>query len=340
MARKKKSLWDDVPAESDVFVTNPRTPHEATLERTGKVRAAITYVVAGAAVLAIFASLTTLTAEPTSEDPAATSLNANTSLGKAAALAAVTEWMGAEPAPVPGGEVLSWDGFEPLAAGEEESGKRGAETGELHYFTVAAPAENTTIFYTTAVLVRVDDLLGASVQGSPSLMPRTPSASNGWSSEVWPGYKSVTVTDPVREAVTAWSKAFTGTPAELRLAVGDKNAERSYVPLTGASIASAEVSSAAAPKQDTTKAVTEVLARITLDVAWGGSKKSSPATYDVLVADANTAAPRVVAWGPAGTGPRLSAYGNAVTGTDVKVPAPTTPETPTPNETKKASTDG
>ena len=43
-----------------------------------------------------------------------------------------------------------------------------------------------------------------------------------------------------------------------------------------------------------------------------------PVTFDVLVTGADTAAPRVVAWGGPGTGPTLVPYGNAV-------PADTTP---------------
>ena len=72
---------------------------------------------------------------------------------------------------------------------------------------------------------------------------------------------------------------------------------------------------------------------LTMTLPWNGqgaddSGAQTLATYDLLVTGADTAAPRVVAWGGAGTGPTLSAYDNAVAGQIDEQPEPVSTDAP------------
>ena len=61
-----------------------------------------------------------------------------------------------------------------------------------------------------------------------------------------------------------------------------------------------------------------MIARISLTkVAGAEEEQYEPMDFDVLVSGADTASPRVVAWGGAGTGPSLTKYGNAIVGLDL-----------------------
>ena len=77
----------------------------------------------------------------------------------------------------------------------------------------------------------------------------------------------------------------------------------------------------------------DMVVSLTMTLPWNGqgaddSGAQTLATYDLLVTGADTAAPRVVAWGGAGTGPTLSAYDNAVAGQIDEQPEPVSTDAP------------
>lgn len=136
--------------------------------------------------------------------------------------------------------------------------------------------------------------------------------------------------EQVSAAVRAWAAAYTsGDPAALRLTVGDPDAGRTYLPLTGAGAAATTVGPCTALDAAT------VAVRVELTIRWattqpqtptaapatGEPQAPPPAAFDVLVTGSDTAAPRVVAWGGPGTGPALVPYGNAVAGNTTPPPA-------------------
>ena len=269
-----------------------------------------------------------------------TSTSVNSSRGKAAAVEAVDFWLAGKPAVLPGGRVVSWDGFEAAQAPTAKNPADGAKatyTTELHRFTLATGSGAATIYFSSQVEVMVNDVLGAKVSGTPTLTPILPSTTSAWPSEqLWLDYASVGAPQPVASAVNAWAAAYTsGKPDALRLTVGDQNAGRSYLPLSGITTATATIVGAAiVPLSDAQATPTQMLVRVTLAVQWIGQpapKENSNTplpliTYDLLVAGANTAAPNVVSWGGPGSGPTLTPYSTAFNGADIIVPTalPTT----------------
>ena len=345
MAKKSKStLWGDAPASPVALATNAAAPSELRMQRSVATHRFVVYTVFITLPIAVIVAIALLYNQATApaQDQSVSSLSANDSQGKASAIATVSQWLASSPAPLPGAYFVSWDGFEPIAGGvKEASGQTPANAAEIHYFTLMIPEtkNDDAIFYTATVLVSVDPILGAQVQGTPSLVQRVPDADTGWSSQVWAGHESGSTTDPIRTAASAWATAFTSTPAQLRLYVGDKDAANSYVPLAGAQVRSATVSDVGyvgyVRAEGDTSAPDTVIARVVLMVAWttDPEDKGAPITYDVLIVDADTAAPRIVAWGGAGSGPSLVPFGNAVqSAVSGNAPALVTP-TPTPTPT-------
>lgn len=342
MASAKKArtsaLWSDNPAPTDQHATNHNAPSEKKRESSGAMRRFVVYGLFCLAALAVVLQIGNIanTAANKPEPVTVDSLSINSSIGKPAATTTLIEWLRAEPAPLPGGTIVSWDGYKSIAAGEKTAAtSQAADASELHYFTLSVPTADGNIYYTSTVLVSVDKALGAKVQGTPTILPKAPSAQDGWSTSLWPGYDSVQATDAVTDAVIVWSKAFTDTPAALRLAVGDQGSSRSYIPLSGATVVASDVTAAGAVKSTDGSKPTTLIVRVQLKLNWTSDEESaSPSlvTYDLLVTEADTAAPRVVAWGGAGTGPSLVKYQNAVAG-DVKTVSPSTVPSPVPTPT-------
>lgn len=245
---------------------------------------------------------------------------------KPAAITAVEAWLSQKPAPLPGGRILSWDGVEiqqnPSITVDENSGQTVEKQGlHLHRFTLSSESGS---LYTTAVQVAYSEVRGSQVMSTPALLPYAPDDASQWPSLIaWPNLAPVGTTEPMTQAAEAWASAFTsGNPNTLRLAVGDQSESHSYIPLVQASATTLNVEDTAARPLDdgsVPEMPEEVVARVSFGVVWPGQgtsagKDKSPArlVYDVLIQKANTAAPVIVAWGPAGTGETLKAYGNAL----------------------------
>lgn len=279
--------------------------------------------------------------EPTPEPP--TSLQINDSIGKDAATTTVRDWLASQPQPIPGAQLLSWNGYttQPkpkIVDTETDETAAGVFVPEwnkeTHYFSVRAG--NGTLFRVT-VEVDADRTLGARVTSLPSLKPLLPEVTSGWkdSPEPWFGYQSTQTTDNITASVNDWLAAYTGgNPATLRNIVGDKDGDHFYMPLSGIQKATAVVERVAFKPSDEPDAPAvenpdTVIARITVKLLWNGQVQENlddfaTMSFDLLIEQANTASPRIVAWGGPGSGPALKPYENAVTGITLdSVPDPT-----------------
>lgn len=340
--RTSRSVWEDQSTEY-----NPEAPAVVAALRAEKWKRRALYVIAWGVVplclLVTFAVISGNNAEDKSTDLTEASVLTNSSSGKSAAFAAVQQWLGADPSPLPGGAIVSWNGYtieKPPAPKPDDNTKPLTYRFETHSFTVARGDQ----LFAVAVQVAVDGSASAMATSTPTLTPIVNADVNGQIAS-WFGLDSVSPPEAVADAVTAWANAFTsGDPDELRRAVQDKNPDHTFVPLTGVtSVASTSITAAAdVPTGDENVKPTQMIIRVELSVWWNGeepaddaqSKKPAPITYDLLIEDADTASPYVVAWGPVGSGPTLKAHGNAVTGLDLKSglnnPG-TTPTAPTPS---------
>jgi hypothetical protein len=170
---------------------------------------------------------------------------------------------------------------------------------------------------------------GPAALGGPSLSPFRlgPSGtSQATENGPWPGLVATSsAPSAVSQAVQSWADAYTsGNPATLALAVGDPNTADHYMPLSGVSAVSAAV---VAASQIGGARVNQMAVQVSLDITWADQQNSQTAsgpskgdsavnpqgpetTLDVLVDRAYTAAPVVVAWGPPGSGPTLTADQN------------------------------
>lgn len=327
MARTRKentptprSVWQD-----QTVADNPDAP-SLKKELAGlKWKRRALYTIAFGAVPGIFlmgAGMMAQASTPMAGDSTNTSVIVNGSKGKSEAFRALQEWIATDPSPLPGGKIVSWDGFttEAPPAPTSENTVTPDYSFENHSFTVTR--DNT--MWRADVQVVVDDILGASVTAPPSLSP-LPTVQVTASSP-WFTLEQASPSTAVTQAVQAWAAAYTGGNSDaLHQIVQDRDTDRSYIPLYGVdSLVGAEITAAgAAPLTDAAGTATDtIVVRVQLQFWWKGGKPAvgpdeqlplpTPVAYDLLVEHADTATPVVVAWGAPGTGPTLKPYQNAV----------------------------
>jgi len=312
----------------------------------------------------IFAPLVTLSgaaliAQRSDATPGDVASQFTSAPGQSEATLAVTAWIAGDNSPLPGGHVLTWVGAT-TTPWPDSADRIGEETPDydlwVHTFTVSNASG--TIIYTASVQVASSESLGVRVIGNPSLIPGAPPSSDLPTTVAWPGWGTSQAAQSLTDAVTQWVKAYTsGDATALRLAVGDPDDSHAYMPLTGITDVQVSVGAAATPAATNPNLGTDVaLVRVTVAFLRSGSfnddqqseRAVSTFDLDLLVADASTGAPRVVAWSGPGYGVLLTPYVNAVAADRVKgqpdteptstpevpaSPTPTAPQSPTPTAT-------
>lgn len=261
------------------------------------------------------------------EDTTPVALNQNTSPNKSVAMGAVVQWLKATPSPLPGGSLLSWDSVENLsqpAITFAEDGSIATNTPgiEIHSLTVK---QGDSGIFSVGIQIAYSDTAGAKVIAAPSLTPRIPDRTGGITlAESWPGHYKARIADPMSQSAKMWAESlFSADPNALRLALGDTSESNFYMPMPLATITNVSVEDAAAADLEydptTGEPPTTVIARVSIGIKWPGSEdklegKTPPrVAYDVLMTGAEAGAPRVVAWGPTGSGASLKPFGNAQT---------------------------
>jgi hypothetical protein len=291
------------------------------------------------APVALVAVVVAAGAKPATPTPHASNTAAfASSPGRNVATAELTTWLAEIPSPLPGGALLSWDGataipnVTPPTTPGSASGSTPAVvwTAEVDHFTVVATAG----VFAANVEVALDPRGGAIALSGPSITPTTPVATDNWDAGApWPGLTATnTITSSVTGAINGWVQAYTsGDAATLGLSVGDTNPNHGYVPLSGVSTATAVGNEAATLGP---ASADQIVVEVSLNVVWSGESTATTQpknnavtppkmTMDLLVERASTAAPVVVAWGAAGTGPTLKPYSNAVNVTGRQLPGTT-----------------
>ena len=342
-ARRSAAVKDDGRFWEDDAIELPRagTPDAEEQQRRFKaVRRMLKASLWGSLVVIVLAALAVMASLRTEADVP----DSYTSDTRALAEVSLTTWLRSDPAPLPGGWVVGWESSTTPPPRTPDSTNEVPATITVHRFTVA---DSNGSLYAAQVAVSSHPTSGSVVIGTPSLIPIPPSADQSGSDTSWGDLPSTSVTDGMKTGVQVWAEALlSGDPAKLRQAVGDPDASRSYTPLTGATLVSVSVAEAAArwgdPNGDHDGALPpEAVARVSIRYLWGAPSSSTMSRtaemeFDVLLLAADTASPRVVAWGGVGTGQLLEEYGNAVGGRQVA--AMPTPAIPTPVQTGPAQT--
>jgi hypothetical protein len=282
--------------------------------------------------------------------------------GKAAAILAVRAWLAQDISPLPGGGFfVSWDGadlvIKPVQTeAQSKSNPVPAFDIEIHHFTVV---DGTGLTYSTDVSVAIDPESGAHVMSSPSAIPNAPATDGGSAAGAgpWFGLSSAAPPKSVTDAITAWAKVYTsGDPDALRLAVQDSDGQHTYVPLSNVADHSITVTRSAFLPDSNAEPGTPVISsskmivQVTLSIRWVGAAIPQPGdkapsiTLDLLILNADGAAPIVVAWGGPGSGPTLTAYVNALNGRSIgsagEVADTTETDSPNPTSTPTSTPTG
>lgn len=264
--------------------------------------------------------------------------------GRAVAMEAVRTWLGRDPAPLPHAHLVSWDGVERAKdlGGAEKGDRRKDKDWPIDVHTLTVASASGQIFRTQVAVAMTD--AGPVVAADPSLTPYAPVDTSEAESS-WQGAIPVSSLDGEDMALAArsWAEAlYSGDGGRLRQAVGDADKSRAYVPMPAASAVVVKVRNVSAlHRVEDGDVPSRVIARVSVTPTWGqarpdGQGKAASVAYDVLIVGANTASPRVVAWGGAGSGPSLKPYANAVTGIDLPTPSPTQSDQASPSVTPSA----
>lgn len=285
-------------------------------------RRALVFIAFFATPVMAFASLAMFTSaeQPTQQD-GSQSLIFNNSEAKAFAFSQARSWLKDEPSPLPGGEILSWNGFsETRNTNSSTSSSEKKYRFETHLFTVVRLEK----LFEMSVQVALDEALGKHLVSTPSLSPIV-NSSVTFNQSPWFDRSSTVVTSEVKRAVESWVSAFTsGDSTELRRVVQDKDPAHSYIPLLEVEkVEDIQTPYAASvTKKGHEPDPTRMLAHVRFVILWNGEPRTKtlpqPVSYDLLVHDVNTATPIVVAWGPSGSAVNLHAHQNAVTGVDLQ----------------------
>ncbi|GAB3176110.1 hypothetical protein GCM10027059_50460 [Myceligenerans halotolerans] len=251
--------------------------------------------------------------------------------GRTAAVMAVEDWLNADSAPVPGGQVVAWESAEELPRRDPEAAAdRDPVLADARLIVHRVVVRSDVGVLVAVVLVASWPDGSQAVVGRLGLEPAAASSRNLAASDAWTGVEPVEPGDSADAAIAAWVDAFTsGDPDRLRLVVGDPASEHYYLPMRGVASATHDVHAAAAPSENGDGE--PLLVQVDLTLAWAaqeepaagdsetddsGTDESGPralVSYDVLIADPDSASPRVVAWGAPGAGRNLRPYQNAIT---------------------------
>lgn len=322
-----RGLWEDSDSQY-----NPDAQSIRASNRSGKflrfILKATVFGLFPAACLSALVAVGVLVSAQSLTKPTVSSVDTNSSQGKAIAWTTVQSWLAADPSPLPDGRILSWDGFQRWDPPTPKDGRDkplGYEY-ETHRFTL----QRGSALFSAAVQVVVSGA-SASALGTPDLTPIAQVPDSGNTSP-WFALPDASPSDAVNSAVKEWANAFTGDDASnLRRVVRDANSSHAYVTMSGVSkVVSARVVTAAYPvkknNSDQVPDKTRMLVQVEVQFWWDGQepteeqKKQGPpkapqvVTYDLLVQDADTASAYVTAWGGPGDAPRLTAHMNAMTG--------------------------
>lgn len=346
--------WDELLSEGQSQAVYDDLPDERKVKWTRRLVKTATYLFLPLLLLCLLLLMNVAGALKNQNGPDLSQLSAS-SPGRTVATQTITSWLKRTPSPLPGGQIVSWDGSKEIAPVVSTTDNQNANaTGptfkrEIDYFTLVDANGQA---YKVSVPVSVDPRNNAAkAAGGPSIEGAIPVSTDEWDSNgPWAGLQSSNqFDDSVSTAVEGWAAAYvSGDPTKLQAAVGDADVSHVYVPLSGIQSVKTSINYVAQPNVDDPSVM---IAQVSMDMLWNGEKAPKqgdnsndglPETMmDVLVERANTAAPIITAWGAPGSGPTLARYQNAVTNTGAIVapsasasavaPSTTTPASSTPS---------
>lgn len=195
----------------------------------------------------------------------------------------------------------------------------GAQTAEVHTFDVTVSEVDQPLVVTVVALVGDR---GAVLAAQPSIGPRIWERFDvaGFDYRGVEGASTAALPEPVGAAIARWAQAYGANDgAELQAVVDDPaGTVDSYVGIGGLDAAPGDITVVSHLPLDG-----GLLVRVrVLFSATSANGFSASNDFDLLITQAATTTPKVVAWGPPGSGPTLTPYQNRATSAPT-----TTPET-------------
>lgn len=232
--------------------------------------------------------------------------------GRIQAESAMQDWLDKDDSAFADSTIVSWDGVSNTEDVEATEGEVGYQLS-THDFTIRTTGDT---YYRAAVRVAYTPSKGVKVISTPTVTPIAPTAVADWEpEEPTEGWRDVSASAPATDAIDSWATALTSSSEDLKLATRDEDASHVYATLTGVTTAEVGVTDAMSPETRQGAADTStLLATVSVELIPSDAEDDEAVTtvsYDVLVRGADTAAPYVTAWGPAGSGTELSDHENA-----------------------------
>lgn len=276
-------------------------------------------------IVVFFAWTTTLGEEDPVEPPG------GSDRVRAEARLALQQWLADETSPLTGGYIVDWHETVSLPYEQSEDDSEDDEGTRLYsvrFIVAKAPqfdedGRQLAIgpdMYFADVLVATNSAQSVAVLHDPSLEIMPPAFEQELrETSPWVGVERANVTPEIEDAVRVWAETFTsGTPQELKSLVDDSRDGYSYIPLIGFTLESARINAAGqlwvGDFDEDASRPPRVVVSVSLtarDSDTECEECDATITYDLILDRADTAAPRVVAWGPPGSGVTLEPHQNA-----------------------------
>jgi len=238
----------------------------------------------------------------------------------------VEKWLDSATSPLPGGRVLAYNGSSSAAPAVDKRTRQTQPDYRLNTYRFTVEGADGQLYQTSAQLVTSSQ--GTSLFAEPALLPLPGGVSDQARSDQdawpWPGVEQGTASDAFEPAIKEWADAYTsGDPAALKQAINDPNQGRTYLPLNGIKFTKIDIAQVGNlwAKGDNRQAEnarpSQALVRINVSTVDDASTdQAAQLTYDLLLDQANSASPIVVAWGSPGA--QLSPYVNGVSAAAAK----------------------
>lgn len=329
MARNKRqrNQLDDIYDSAEVVPSNPVSDKPKRRYRLTRRLVVVALLLAPFNALGMVAAVSLVLNGADNSSGAAVEISA-TQTGRTEAESSLQEWLDSDDTAFGGSTITSWDGTsgtENVEATQDDIGYQLM----THDFTIRTP---DGVSYHAAVRTAYAPTRGVKVLSAPTITPVDPSAVSEWDPvEPTTGWTTTGASEAATSAITSWAGALTTSPSELKLATRDGDSSHVYGTLTGVTTSEVSVSAAWSPENDrgevdeSTLVATVSIELLDADAEEGDESSRTTVTYDVLVREADTAAPYVTAWGPVGSGMGLSDYENSVSLDGAVDSAPTGP---------------
>lgn len=323
MARRSSPVDDWVSDENAITVFTDGDQAAWNRKGSGWRRFVRWYMILSAIFIPVFALLALSIVVTDDEPPPASSYSVGTDAAQAQWY--LEQWLGSNPAPVPQGRVLTFNGQTTEQDVPEDPGgnvqPEDVVTTVTYRFVVA---DGSGGLWDTSVQTTHTIESGTRFAGSPSLLRIPPFGTDGEDEWPWPGLPQVaSANTAIEDSIELWAAALTqSNPSTLKQAIGDPDPTRSYQPVPEMTLGAADVRFMGGlwgkdEPHDSDAVSDRVVVRVTFPISWKSVQVPEEAelpevTYDLLVVGANSGSPKVVAWNVPGPVSGLTPYMNAV----------------------------